>query len=503
MLKDTDSPIRLCSYAEDQPHDGRGVLIPASLQKQKALPHSFIPHSAQKQKTYIQLQTVVVSVAALAFLLVGSMGYGLIAQIQMASLPAITVIDAESKQTSALSYGSHAALNQTAFFTDVREAFIGDRHTFIEIDIPQRQLRFFKRGILYQSAEILRVGEVDSWWHTPSGLYQVKQKKESEFTTVGQVYLPSVITFQQNFVIHGWPVYADAMPVPDEYVGGGIRLSDNAAELLFEAVEEDMSVLVFNPLVPERDVFVYQPQVPELDAAQYFIADIKNNTIIAATDLNEVAPIASIVKLMTAVIASEELNLDTRVQVTTPTFVTSLIPRLADRNSVSMYSLLQLLLVESSNEAAETIAGEMGSGEFVAAMNEKARQLGMVHTHFADPSGLSAENVSSIGDLFRLTKYIYESRRFIFEITAHEKIPSAYVGGEFDGLVNFNQIEDSLGFIGGKVGETKAAGQTSVSLHRISLQNEERVVVVIVLGSQARVADINTLLQYVESRFGS
>ena len=72
---------------------------------------------------------------------------------------------------------------------------------------------------------------------------------------------------------------------------------------------------------------------------------------------------------------------------------------------------------------------------------------------------------------------------------------------EFEGLVNFNQIEDVDNFVGGKVGETMAAGQTSISLHTITLQGSERTVVIILLGSAHRDEDVRTLIQFVEDRF--
>ncbi|MCA9362588.1 L,D-transpeptidase family protein, partial [Candidatus Kaiserbacteria bacterium] len=393
-------------------------------------------------------------------------------------------------------------LGQDSFFTDTRDSFIDQGITFIEVDLVTRQLRLFKKGVLLQSIEVFGAGEIGSWWETPSGLYQVEEKNEKDFTTVGQVFLPWLLTFEGNYVIHGWPVYPDGDAVPAEYVGGGIRLSDDAAKDLFLNVQVGTPVLVRAAAREERAVFVYEPQVPEIDTPHYFIADMDNGTILAATDLNAPAPIASLTKLMTAVVAAEHIDLDGRVRVSSPTFVSSLIPRLAERNSVSVYSLLQLLLVESSNEAAETIAGEYGREEFIAAMNEKAQQLGMVNSRFADPSGLSAENVSTVGDLYRLTKYIYENRSFIFEITANAELPSAYVGGEFAGLINFNEVEGMDSFVGGKVGETTAAGQTSVSLHQVQIQGEERVLAVIMLGSDGRTEDIKTLLSYVQNRFG-
>ncbi len=346
------------------------------------------------------------------------------------------------------------------------------------------------------------MGAAGSWWETPPGLYKIEQKEKREFTTVGQVYLPWLLTFQGNFIIHGTPVYPDQTPVAEGFVGGGIRLSDAEAKALYENVRVGTPVLVYANSPDTSDDFVYQPQVPGLDTPHYFIADINNGTILAASDLNEVAPIASLTKLMTAVVAAENIDLDSRVRITSPNFVTSLVPRLSGRGSVSMYSLLQLLLVESSNEAADTIAGEVGRDKFIELMNAKARQLGMLSTTFADPSGLSAENVSSVGDLYRLVKYIHEQRSFIFEITANASLPSVYVSGEFDGLINFNEVEDMDSFVGGKVGETIAAGQTSISLHKLSFQGEERILAVIILGSSKRTKDIETLITYVKSRFG-
>jgi D-alanyl-D-alanine carboxypeptidase len=135
-------------------------------------------------------------------------------------------------------------------------------------------------------------------------------------------------------------------------------------------------------------------------------------------------------------------------------------------------------------------------------MNQKARQLGMLNTSFADPSGLSSDNVSSVGDLYRLTQYIFENRRFILDITKDVNLSSANQGGDFSGLINFNEIEDTTGFVGGKVGETRAAGQTSISLHELSIKGTTRTVVVIILGSEGRTADVQALVSFVEDQFG-
>jgi D-alanyl-D-alanine carboxypeptidase len=69
-------------------------------------------------------------------------------------------------------------------------------------------------------------------------------------------------------------------------------------------------------------------------------------------------------------------------------------------------------------------------------------------------------------------------------------------------LVNFNKVETLDNFIGGKVGETIAAGQTSVTLHTITVKGKERVVAIIILGSENRNDDVRDLLKYAEEKFG-
>ena len=503
MSKDSDPDVQLFSYADDQPCDGYGMLIPRRDAKPLPAPTPPKTAAAEKLKSLAQAggKGALAAAAVLALMLLGSTGYGLVSEWNLAAAPTVMIVDPAATESTELGYGPQPALAAPAFFTDTRDAFIEGAETFVEVDLTGQQVRFFKRGVLLQSAEVFAEGARGSWLETPSGLYRVTEKDTERFNVIGQVTLPWQITFGGNFVMHGWPRYPDDTAVPPEFTGGGIRLSDLSAELLYSHVAVGTPVLVHKVELPEPDAFVYEPQVPELETPHYFVADLQNGTILAASDREAPAPIASIVKLMTAVVAAETVDLNSRVRATSPTFVTSLIPRLADRGSVSMYSLLQLLLVESSNEAAETIAGELGREEFIAAMNAKARQLGMLDTHFADPSGLSADNVSTAADLYRLVQYIHKDRSFIFEITNHTALPSAYSNGEFDGLINFNNVEEMDSFVGGKVGETRAAGQTSVSLHELSVANETRTLVVILLGSSDRTADIQTLLTYVEQRF--
>lgn len=121
--------------------------------------------------------------------------------------------------------------------------------------------------------------------------------------------------------------------------------------------------------------------------------------MLIADNVDAVRPMASITKIMTAMVAldtdpdlSRKIRLDNRVG--------SYIPR----QYYSRRDLLNALLVKSDNAAAETLALDHPGGRagFMAAMNANAEKLGMKNTHFDDPSGLSRKNVSTARDIQRM-----------------------------------------------------------------------------------------------------
>ena len=432
---------------------------------------------------------------------IGFFGIQTISAMNTASVPAVSIINSTTNEIKPLQYGVQVSLSKPNFFASTRDAFIESELTFIEVNLVEMQLRYFEDGVLKENFPILAKGEKGSLWQTPAGLYKVETKDEDFFSTVGQVRQPWNMTFQGNYYIHGWPEYSEDSPVQVGMTAGGIRITNENAEKLFKQTKVNTPILVHEKTF-EADSFIYDQKIPELKTPRYLIADISNGTILASKDLNTIAPIASVTKLMTALVATEHINLDKKVLLYGSSFVQSLIPRLEERSKVSMYSLLQLLLVESSNEAADVIAEELGRDRFIGLMNERAQALGMRSTNFADPSGLSAENTSTLGDLFRLTQYIYANRSFILEITANQDLPTAHVSGEFGELVNFNKVDELDNFIGGKVGETIAARQTSVTLHNLHVKGAERTLAIIILGSEDRNSDVTALLHYAEDRFG-
>lgn len=145
---------------------------------------------------------------------------------------------------------------------------------------------------------------------------------------------------------------------------------------------------------------------PKVRSASALVID-SHGTVIYGKDINTVRPIASITKLMTAmVILDSGVDLDEKITV-----------RKADRDMVQLTGsrlefgatltrreMILLAIMSSENRAAAALGRTYPGGmtEFVAQMNKKASVLGMVDSHFADPAGLEVENQSTASDLAKM-----------------------------------------------------------------------------------------------------
>ncbi len=213
----------------------------------------------------------------------------------------------------------------------------------------------------------------------------------------------------------------------------------------------------------------------------------------------EILPIASLTKLMTAVIVLENENYDLE-----ETFIT-ISQNAANQEDVPQYGnlkkgekfrvkkLLELMLIYSSNDAAFALSEVMGVENFVEKMNQKASELGLKNTHFVNPTGLDPEdlnlrqetlnyfNYSTAKDLIKLVRYILENHPLIFEIS-RQKGPYLINNGLSDLILPENLI-----LIGGKTGYTDEAGGSMISVFK----NEKGIIFFnIILGTESRATRI-------------
>ena len=150
-----------------------------------------------------------------------------------------------------------------------------------------------------------------------------------------------------------------------------------------------------------------------LAASQAMIVDQMTGEILFSKDADVQKPIASITKLMTAMVTLDaKLSPNQKIQITGEDVDTlrHSHSRLAVGRILSRGQLLQLALMSSENRAASALARSYPGGHnaFFAAMNAKAKSLGMIDTHFEDATGLSENNVSTAQDLVKMVQAGYQ-----------------------------------------------------------------------------------------------
>lgn len=154
------------------------------------------------------------------------------------------------------------------------------------------------------------------------------------------------------------------------------------------------------------------PMVSPLQIASgsALVLDLSDNHLLYAAQPDKVVPIASLSKLMTAIVvldAKQPLDEIISVDISQTAELKGVFSRVRVGSEISRRTMLLLALMSSENRAAASLAHHYPGGyqAFIAAMNAKARALGMTHTHYVEPTGLSMDNVSSARDLSKLLIY--------------------------------------------------------------------------------------------------
>lgn len=399
-------------------------------------------------------------------------------------------------------YGSWPALQNVQFFEKVKQSFISQNATFIEANLSSMILRVYKDGKSVKEIKILSKGKEGSWWETPAGLYKIETKEKDHFSSFGKVYQPWSMAFQGNFFIHGWPYYPNGDPVSKSYSGGCIRLSTDDAKEVFELINIGTPVLIFkNSFNGDSNTLNYEQKGALVSAESYIVADLNNNFIFAENKPNEIHSIASITKLMTALVAVEYINVDREVTINSSMITKTSIPRLKEGEKISVLNLLSLLLMESSNEAALAIASPIGKTQFINLMNNKSKAIGMENTYFADTSGALGDNSSTAEDLFMLAKYLYYNRSFIVHMSMGKENRAAYEPSPYINISNFNLMHTEEKMIGGKIGLSTSAKNSILAIFELEIENKKGPVAIILLRSDNIETDIKSILQYIKTNF--
>jgi len=248
--------------------------------------------------------------------------------------------------------------------------------------------------------------------------------------------------------------------------------------------------------IEKRYYTVGSTNEPTTVSEGHLVADLETGQIITSNARKVALPIASVTKLMTALVAYTQIPQDNTTTVSRRAIATEgWRGGLEVGESVRTHDLLYPLLLESSNDASEVIAESMGRSNFMQEMNRKARMIGMRNTNFDDPSGLSSENTSTAEDLFVMLQYINRRYPEILDITRTESFSDGL--HRWDNRNRIRSAEET--FTGGKTGYTSDAQRTGLAVFTLPLSGgEERKIGVVILGSQNRERDIENLISYMQ-----
>lgn len=245
-----------------------------------------------------------------------------------------------------------------------------------------------------------------------------------------------------------------------------------------------------------RSVNFYHPKFfekPVISGRAAIVVDLESGFNLFAVNTHQNWPIASITKLMSALITREKIGNNAIIKIEEGAVLTEGISggfRVGE--SYSSLDLIKAMLIVSSNDAAEAVANYFGRENFVEEMNQKAEDLGMQSTKFYDPTGLNLVNQSTIDDLMLLTKYILAKHNELFKISTERQILiEDLMSGRKNLLTNINTLVSVPYWAGGKTGFIEESGGNLLSIF-----DYNNKYLIIVLGSEDRFGDTLKLWEW-------
>lgn len=263
------------------------------------------------------------------------------------------------------------------------------------------------------------------------------------------------------------------------------EIADNPQILTAQIIQEER----LESLKPIRSRQIENPKIEAKSAISVLIDSQGSEKILYEKAGDKKLPIASLTKLMTAnvVLENYELSQEIKISETGRTF--------------SIEYLLYPLLMESSNDAAYTLANdynEITEEIFVSLMNLKAESLGLENTHFVNPTGLDSNpptvlNYSTAKDLVRLTKYLLK-KPLIWKILSTPKFDT--YGPE---LINTNELLGEIPQLGGKTGWTLEAGGCFLLVMEAPRSSD--YIINVILGSKDRFGEMKKLIDWLHQAY--
>lgn len=238
--------------------------------------------------------------------------------------------------------------------------------------------------------------------------------------------------------------------------------------------------------------------VPDLQAKAAISYDLSENKLLYEKNENEKLPIASLTKVMTAIVALENQNESDVITVSkSAASIGEDSMGLSEGEKIELKYLMYGLFLQSGNDAAEAIAqsSKFGREDFIHLMNKKAEDLGLSSTHFTNPTGLEGDGnqYSTVHDLLIITRYALEKPTIKNVAQTYTySIPYTSTHKAFDLYNETNLLTSYPGVKGVKTGYTEEAGLCLITY----LEYKGHNIIAIVLNSPSRRDEMIKILDY-------
>ncbi len=237
--------------------------------------------------------------------------------------------------------------------------------------------------------------------------------------------------------------------------------------------------------------------VPKISATGAIIMDADSKVVLFSKNPDLRFSPASTTKLMTALTALDHFKPEDILTVKIASREGSIIG-LVQNETITLENLLYAMLLPSANDAAFTIPQNYkdGNAGFVEQMNQKAKDLELLNTHYGDSAGLlDSQNYTTPFDLARLASFAIQNKLIATVVSTKERIITDTTGTFVYRVENLNKLLGVEGVNGVKTGYTEEAGEVLVT----SKIEQGKTLIIVVMGSEDRFLDTQKLLDLVHN----
>lgn len=250
---------------------------------------------------------------------------------------------------------------------------------------------------------------------------------------------------------------------------------------------------------------------PTLEANSAIVMDAKTGKVLYGKNAYTQLPLASITKVMSALIASRVYHATDTITIGNTPLETEGNDLLAPGQRWHYQDLLDFTLVTSSNDGIATIATKAypaeGDDHFVRLMNKKARELNLSQTFYLNPTGLDSSTsvsgaYSSAHDIADLFRYVENTKPYLLDATIHKTLTVTSLSGETLIGENTNEIVNQIpSLIASKTGYTNLAGGNLAIMYNAGLDHPI-IIVVLQSSRKGRLKDIEKLIEATTQALG-